>query len=82
MPSISPDYSKNNELNLIEYESGKKDGHNQTGPMNNTNNQQHNGGGGTINYDIKQKKKKNAFCLNKSHCCRFWLSSVGEGQII
>lgn len=56
MPTISPDYSKYNELNLIEYESGNKTDLNETGPLNNMNNQQHNGGGGTINYDINKKK--------------------------
>lgn len=53
MPTISPDYSKNHELNLIEYESGKKYGRNKTGSLGLTSSQ-HNGnkqhGEGTINH--------------------------------
>lgn len=53
MPFISPDYSKPSELNLIEYESGKRGARKKTGTLSSKNNQRNQNnqlGGGTINY--------------------------------
>lgn len=47
MPTVSPDYSKFDELKLIDYESGNKDGRTDPGRLSNKSNQQQ--GGGTIN---------------------------------